>query len=178
MKDLLKETGAANGEVVSWREFNRSFFGALRMEKLTMSLLIGVMFLVVAGNIFHSLRRGVQEKRTAVAVLRALGGGRREIQLVFVLEGGIIGFAGTFWGITLGLLTVTHINSLFRLLDHISSRLAITPATFYLSEVPVRVLPHELFLIAFCALTAAVFSAWAASRDVAAMKPSEILRYE
>ncbi len=174
----LEDNGFDASGLVSWREFNRSFFGALRMEKLTMSLLIGVMFLVVAGNIFHSLRRGVQEKRAAIAVLRAVGGGSRQVQLVFVLEGAIIGLAGTFWGIGLGLLTVTHINSLFRLLEHISSRLAINSGTFYLSEVPVRVLPGELLIIAACAFSAALFSAWMASRDVSSMKPSEILRYE
>ncbi len=176
--DVLESEGFDSGGLVSWREFNRAFFGALRMEKLTMSLLIGVMFLVVAGNIYHSLRRGVQEKRAAIAVLRAVGGGSRQVQLVFILEGAIIGFAGTFWGLLLGLLTVTHINSLFRLLEHISSRLAINSGTFYLSEVPVRVLPAELVLIGACAFSAALLSAWMASRDVVSMKPSQILRYE
>ena len=180
--------------VVSWREFNRAFFGALRMEKLTMSLLIGVMFLVVAGNIYHSLRRGVQEKRTAIAVLRALGAGSREIQYVFLFEGALIGMMGMFWGVTFGLLIVTHIETLFSLLELLSywgasilnqvfglqsaGGLAITPATFYLTEVPVRILPAEILLIAFFALSASVLSAWGASRDIAAMKPSTILRYE
>ena len=184
----------SKGELLSWREFNRAFFGALRMEKLTMSLLIGVMFLVVAGNIYHSLRRGVQEKRTAIAVLRALGGGKNEIQFVFILEGVLIGLGGTFWGLALGLLTVTHIGTFFRALEFVSlwfsglfsslfsasgpGGLAITPASFYLTEVPVRLLPAELFLIAFFALAASVLSAWGASRDVAAMQPSSILRYE
>ncbi|WP_319562239.1 ABC transporter permease [Marispirochaeta sp.] len=181
-------------EIVSWRESNRAFFGALRMEKLIMSLLIGVMFLVTAGNIYHSLRRGVQEKRTAIAVLRALGGGRREIQLIFVLEGGLMGLAGTFWGLSLGLLLVNHINRLFVLLEILSEwtagllntlfgidalgGLAITPAAFYMSEVPVRILPLEIFLIAFFALFVSLFSAWGASRDIAGMNPSTILRYE
>ena len=180
--------------IVSWRESNRAFFGALRMEKLIMSLLIGVMFLVTAGNIYHSLRRGVQEKRTAIAVLRALGGGQREIQLVFILEGGIMGFLGTFWGLSLGLLLVNHINRLFSLLELLSGwaagflntlfgvqalgGLAITPAAFYLSEVPVRILPLEIFLIAFFAISVSLLSAWGASRDVAGMNPSTILRYE
>ncbi|MFO7849174.1 MAG: ABC transporter permease, partial [Spirochaetia bacterium] len=31
----------------SWREYNRAFFGALRMEKLAMMLLIGLIFVVV-----------------------------------------------------------------------------------------------------------------------------------
>ena len=188
--------GFRNGdaEIVSWRESNRAFFGALRMEKLMMSLLIGVMFLVTAGNIYHSLRRGVQEKRSAIAVLRALGGGQREIQLVFVLEGGLMGLTGTFWGLSLGLLLVNHINSLFSFLELLSGwtaaflntlfgvqslgGLAITPAAFYLSEVPVRILPMEIFLIAFFAISVSLLSAWGASRDVSGMNPSTILRYE
>jgi lipoprotein-releasing system permease protein len=152
------------------------------------------MFLVTAGNIYHSLRRGVQEKRSAIAVLRALGGGQREIQLVFVLEGGLMGLTGTFWGLSLGLLLVNHINSLFSFLELLSGwtaaflnslfgvqslgGLAITPAAFYLSEVPVRILPMEIFLIAFFAISVSLLSAWGASRDVSGMNPSTILRYE
>ena len=179
--DGLLAGRAQGGELVSWREYNRAFFGALRMEKLTMSLLIGVMFIVVAGNIYHSLRRGVQEKRTAVAVLRAMGAGSRQIQLIFVLEGFLIGLKGTASGIALGLLTATHIDEIFALIGQLSGRfgsVAITPATFYLTEVPVRLIPGEIFLIAAFALSAAVLSAWGASRDVASMRPSTILRYE
>lgn len=181
-------------ELVSWREFNRAFFGALRMEKTTMSLLIGVMFLVVAGNIYHSLRRGVQEKRTAIAVLRAVGGGSREIQSIFVMEGFLIGIVGTAAGLASGLLVVTHIEALFRLLEFVSNLgaaaiaavtgaapmggLSISPASFYLTHVPVRIIPAEIVLIAFFALSASVLSAWGASRDIASLRPSSILRYE
>ncbi len=192
--DSLLAEEYPQGELVSWREFNRAFFGALRMEKTTMSLLIGVMFLVVAGNIYHSLRRGVQEKRTAIAVLRAVGGGSREIQSIFIMEGFLIGLVGTAAGLSLGLLVVTHIEALFTLLELVSNLgamamaaltgtapmggLSISPAAFYLTHVPVRIIPREIVLIAFFALSASVLSAWGASRDIASLRPSSILRYE
>lgn len=194
---MIEEILAADypeAELVSWREFNRAFFGALRMEKTTMSLLIGVMFLVVAGNIYQHLRRGVQEKRTAIAVLRAVGGGSREIQGIFIMEGFLIGLVGTSAGLSLGLLVATHIEALFTLLEFISSLVAaaiaslsgsaplggfsISPASFYLTHVPVRIIPVEMVLIAFFALSASVLSAWGASRDIASLRPSTILRYE
>ncbi len=45
------------GKLVSWREINKAFFGALRMEKTVMFILLALIFIVVAVNIDHSLRR-------------------------------------------------------------------------------------------------------------------------
>jgi len=53
-------TGAAFS---SWRDYNRSFFGALRTEKLFMFILVGLIFIVVALNIYQAQRRSVLEHR-------------------------------------------------------------------------------------------------------------------
>ena len=88
---LLQGTGYT---AESWRSYNRSFFDALFMEKLMMMLLVGLIFVVVGFNVYHSLRRSVYERMEEIAVLKAMGVPPRRIQSIFVLEGVFIGLVG------------------------------------------------------------------------------------
>lgn len=184
------------GELVSWREYNRAFFGALRMEKLTMTGLLGLIFLVVAVNIKNSLERSVMEKREDVGILRAVGASPAGVKAVFVFEGWIIGFLGTLIGLPLGMVLSININSVFRLVETVTNAVLalvselvspvgiagsvsiFSPQTFYLQELPVRILFGDVFGIALFAVTVAVTAAYAASRRIAEFNPAEILRNE
>ena len=106
-------------KTVSWREYNRAIFGALRMEKIMMMVLIGLIFVVVAVNIFQSLRRSVYERTEEIGVLKALGASPNSIRLIFILEGTFIGGAGAILGHTLGLLVAGRINDIFNLAEKI-----------------------------------------------------------
>jgi lipoprotein-releasing system permease protein len=193
---LLEGTGyTAEG----WRMYNKAFFSALFMEKLMIFVLVGLIFVVVGFNIYHSLRRTVFEKKEEIAVLKAVGVPPRSIQYAFVFEGLIIGTAGTIAGILLGMALALNINEVFSVVEWamngalrvyhavagpFSSRGAggsfsiFSPMYFYLQEVPSRVLLPEIVLIAGFASMASVAAAFGAARSVTAFRPAEILRYE
>ena len=82
----------------SWRNFNRSFFGALRVEKNIIMLLVLLIFVVVAVNIYNTMRRMVYERREEIAVLSALGGTKQQVQAVFIVKGFTTGFFGAMPG--------------------------------------------------------------------------------
>ncbi|MFP4178502.1 MAG: ABC transporter permease [Spirochaetaceae bacterium] len=182
----------------SWREYNRAFFGALRMEKLAMMLLIGLIFIVVGVNIKNSLERSVMEKRDEIAVLRALGASGRMIRTVFVSEGLVIGLSGAVLGSIGGLLITEHINSIFSAAEMVVNRFLLlseyilaplfgsyrgefslfSPAYFYIQEVPTEVLYSEFFLIMLFAVISSTAAAYAASRRTSEIYIAEILRNE
>ena len=185
--------------VRSWREYNRSFFGALRTEKLMMFILVGLIFIVVGLNIFQAQRRIVLERREEIGLLRALGASVPAVRLVFAWDGFIIGFTGACLGLLPGLLIAYNIQAFFTFLEGavnfcISTVNTITgflggPAgtgdfaifsgqVFYIKEIPARVIPHEAALIFLFGLSSALFAAWFASGKVSATKPAEVLRYE
>ncbi|MBN2444949.1 MAG: ABC transporter permease, partial [Spirochaetales bacterium] len=99
IKNILKK----GYTITSWREFNRNFFGALLMEKILMMVLVGLIFIVVGFNIFHSLKRSVYERREEIALLKALGASPGSIKNIFIFEGVLIGILGCIFGILLGL---------------------------------------------------------------------------
>lgn len=165
----------------SWREFNRSIFGALRTEKTIMAFLIGLIFLVVGANISQGLRRAVHEHSEDIAILKTLGASERNLQIVFLLEGILIALAGTLIGLPLGLLISTGINEIFALVENIAAFIQnrgnfqiFSSSYFYLQEVPAYIIPGELLAIVLTASASAILSAYAASRRVISLKPREI----
>jgi lipoprotein-releasing system permease protein len=194
---LAKNPPAGLEEAVSWREYNRVFFGALRIEKTIIMMVILLIPLVVAVNIFHSLRRSVFERHEEIGLLRALGASPRQVQGIFLIEGALIGLLGALIGLCLGLAITYNVNGIFlalesvvnwvvnaldAIVDPVAPRGAsfsfFSPAFFYLSEVPVRVyFPEALFSFLF-AFASSAGSAYLASGAVSRFQPQEILRYE
>ncbi|MGA2612848.1 MAG: ABC transporter permease [Spirochaetia bacterium] len=199
LREIGQIVSAQGYTVESWRTYNRSFFDALFMEKLMMMVLVGLIFIVVGFNVFHSLRRSVHEKMEEIAVLKAVGIPPGRIQAIFVLEGLLIGLAGALTGMLAGLAIAVNINGVFAVVEAVvngvlaaarslaslfaqgggqESFSIFSPAYFYLSQVPSRVFPQEAFFVCFFAVLACTGAAWAAARAVSRFRPAEVLRYE
>jgi lipoprotein-releasing system permease protein len=191
--------GLEDFEVKTWRDFNKSYFGALLMEKMAMLFLLGLIFIVVGFGIFNSLRRIVYEKYEDIAVLKAIGCTPGTIRAIFVVEGLLIGLIGGIIGTFIGLYTATHIDSMFAFFtDNINIGLKFieqsasnfqpiymdqvespfSPRIFYFKEVPSVVILEEVILMFLFAVTSAIAAAFLASKKISEVTPSEVLRYE
>ncbi len=154
-----------------------------------MMILIGLIFLVVGGNIYRSHQRNISERIEEIGVLKALGASSSAIQGIFIVEGAFTGFAGAFGGNLLGFFLAGRINDLFRLAEigvnsffslvNLSLQVSFfSPANFYISEVQARItLPEALFISVFAILSTTV-AAYGASYRVSSIYPAEVLRYE
>lgn len=181
---------AGIGGAQSWRDYNRSFFGALRMEKTVMMTLIGLIFLVVGVNIFHSMRKTVHSRIEDIATLKAIGADSSSIRRVFVLDGAAAGAAGALIGLALGLLVALNVNGIFDAIEAATSFLYasfgqdgkalrfFSPEFFYVGDVPVRLPFVETLFITAAGASSALAAAWAASSRAASILPSEVLRDE
>jgi lipoprotein-releasing system permease protein len=189
-----RHTGVSNLSVESWRSYNRAIFGALRLEKTLMTVLIGLIFIVVGANIYQSLRRSVTERVEEIALLKSLGAAPRDVQLVFVMEGLLTGFVGGTLGTLLGLAVSVHVNALFAAAETVINGVAALFAQlsgagartaeifstrhFYIQEVPTELVFSEVLGIFLFAWVSAIAAAALASRAVAGIRPAEVLRDE
>ncbi len=170
--------------IQTWREYNRGIFGALRMEKTMMIFLVGLIFVVVAGNIYQLLRRSILERSDEIAIIRALGGGERDVRRVFVLEGWFIGVIGSVSGLAAGLFIAGNVNEIFALLEFFTTTLGgegvrvFSPSYFYLEGIPLSLSVWEVILVAFGAVGIAVLAARIAAGAVVRIRPMELLRNE
>ena len=73
---------------------NRSLFSALWLEKIAISLTIGLIVMVAALNIVASLILLVMEKHRDIAILKTMGASARSVTTIFMMQGLIIGIVG------------------------------------------------------------------------------------
>ena len=197
-RKVLSVSGFEDIIFSSWRDYNRSFFGALRTEKLFMFILVGLIFIVVGLNIFQSQRRAVLQRREEIGLLRAVGGSEISVRMVFLFDGAFIGFLGASIGMILGLIIASNIQPFFSLMEnivnafiglfnllsglfgaeHAGSFAIFSPTVFYLKEIPSRILLQDVVVIFLFGFLSAIMAAWFASRKAAKIQPAEVLRYE
>jgi len=153
-----------------WKMMNRSLFAALKLEKVTMFVILTMIVLVGALNIISTLVMVVMEKTRDIAVLRAMGASARSIMSVFMLQGIVVGLVGTLAGLGSGL-GICHILAKYRFISLPSD-------VYYISTLPVRVEFGDVFFVALAAVVisflATLYPSWYASR----LNPAEAIRYE
>ncbi len=81
-----------------WTTMNRPLFEALWLEKMAISVTIGLIVMVAALNIVASLVLLVMEKNADIAILKTMGASARSVMYIFMLQGLIIGTIGTAVG--------------------------------------------------------------------------------
>ncbi|MGP1594444.1 MAG: FtsX-like permease family protein [Treponema sp.] len=179
----------------SWRTYNHAFFGALRVEKNTMFMLVFLIFIVVTVNIYNGMRRSIYERREEISVLVSIGANKRHVQLLFIANGLSIGLLGAFLGLVLGLLLSADINGVFIAAEYTvntcielitlllqqtnADHFAIfSPQYFYIDKVPVRIFFGEVLTVFVFGVLSAASAAWIAAKKILTLQPAEVLRYE
>ena len=199
LASLKKQLGWTDGDsfspqLLSWRSFNKTFFGALRIEKNMLLLLVALIFVVVAINIYNGMRRLVFERRTEIAVLSALGARKGGIKSIFIMRGFIMGTAGALTGVVLGLIISLNTDVVFTLAaklmygiqylvtaltDHENLQYVQVNSSYNLyASIPARVFPGEVIAITLFGIFSPLIASWAASRNVLKMTVSEVLHNE
>lgn len=175
VEELTKRYGAAI-RTVDWTEEYGDLFATVRMEKSMMFLLLLVVVIIASINIVSSLSIFVDEKKSDVAILRTLGCSPTDILLVFIVQGGVIGLAGTAIGIALGVPLAYNISEIVSLIEGVFGSKLLEGT--YFDTVPSEVRYIDVAIIAFAALSistlASIYPALRASR----LEPADVLKYE
>ena len=153
-----------------WSQLNEPLFSALWIEKMAISISIGLIIMVAALNIVASLILLVMEKSRDIAILKTMGATRRSIRRIFVLQGGIIGVVGTLVGAAAGLL-VSFVADRYQLIQ-------IPGEVYPISWVPFRVEPLDFVLVVITAVLVCLFATIYPSRQASRLDPAEALRYQ
>jgi lipoprotein-releasing system permease protein len=156
--------------VQDWSDMNKSLFSALWVEKMAISLTIGLIVMVAALNIVASLILLVMEKHRDIAILKTMGASARSITLIFMAQGLIIGIVGTVVGAGLGFVT-SYVADRYRLI-----RIPID--VYQVSHVPFTVLPLDFALVVIGAVLVCFLATIHPSRQASRLDPAQALRYE
>ncbi len=153
-----------------WMVLNHNLFAALKLERVTMFVILTLIVLVAAFGIVSSLIMLVMEKTRDIGVLKAMGATRASVRRIFVLEGLIIGVAGTTSGTALGLF-LCWLLARYKFIE--------LPRDVYpLGTLPVQVEPVTVGLVCLAALSITLLATIYPSRTAGLLDPVQALRYE
>ncbi len=153
-----------------WMQMNRSLFSALKLEKITMFVILVLIIVVASFNIVSTLIMIVIDKAREIAILKSMGATRAGIMKIFMINGTIIGVVGTLIGLAGGLAVCFIIEK--------TNLITLPRDIYYISHLPARVDPVELVVICASAIIisfgATLYPSWQAAK----LDPLEALRYE
>jgi len=158
----------------NWEEVNIRLFKALRLERIAVAIILGLIILVAALNIVSTLTMVVMEKGKDIAILRAMGATRSGILKIFITEGMIIGTVGTLLGTALGF----GICYMLKTSDTVRRLIPFDNNVYPISDFPVKIEPFYFVIVAALSImicfVATLYPSFQASRK----DPIEALRYE
>jgi lipoprotein-releasing system permease protein len=156
--------------VRTWMETNRNFFAALKLEKITMFIILSLIVLVASFNIVSTLIVIVTGKVKDIGILKALGVSNASIRRIFTLQGLFIGLVGTLLGLVSGV-TLCLLLQKYQFIK-------LPQEVYYIDRLPVILQWQDIGLIVVCAVIISFLSTIYPASKAARLEPVEALRYE
>ena len=163
--------------IEDWRSSQGSLFSAIKMEKITVGVLLTSVILVAAFNLVSTLTMSVTEKRSDIAILQVLGLTTRHLLAIFLGHGLVLAIIGIAAGALMGVGLAVSVSDFSLWVERVSGAVLFDPAVYYIGGLPSVLIWSDVAAVVLVALllsvAASVYPAWRASR----IPPAEALNY-
>ncbi|CAI8844241.1 ABC transporter permease [Methylocaldum szegediense] len=156
----------AGYKAVSWVEASEDILSVLVVRNIIMYSVVSAILVVASFGIYNTLSTIVMEKTRDIAILKSIGFHARDVRLIFLFEGAIIGVVGSTFGLLLG-------AGLMKVLEAIEFR---PPGVTEKVQMPIWWGPDQFALAAAFALVSCMLAAYLPARRAGRVHPVEILR--
>ena len=165
-------------KVTDWSEEHGSFFRAVKTERIVMTIILFLVVCVALFNLVASLMMAVNDKESDIAILRTFGMDSGTIRRIFMIQGSIIGVAGTLAGTLLGVLLSLNIDVVVPFVEKLMGRKIFPEDVFYITTLPSDLHWDNVILIALASIIAAILATVYPAKRASQIQPAESLRYE
>jgi lipoprotein-releasing system permease protein len=164
--------------IQTWRDMQGPLLAAVQMETTLLNILLFLIIAVAGFGILATFFMIVVEKTKDIGILKALGASRRGVMSIFLNYGIALGLVGSGAGMIGGLLFVTYINDIAKVIEIITGHEVFDPTIYYFERIPTDVEPLAVAGVVFGAMLIAVLASVLPALRAARLHPVEALRYE
>ena len=151
---------------VSWQEATEDIMSTLTIRNIIMYSVVSAVLVVAAFGIYNIISTVVMEKHRDIAILKSMGFKARDIQQIFLIQGVILGLAGSILGLALGVVLMSGLIQI-----HIKY-----PGSSEPVQMPVDWGWPPFAIAAVFAMAAALAASLLPARKGARVQPIDILR--
>lgn len=151
---------------ISWQETSEDLMGTLKIRNTIMYSVVSAVLVVAAFGIYNVISTVVMEKYRDIAILKSMGFYASDIRKIFLIQGVILGIAGSLIGIPLGMVFMS-------LLSLITFK---PPGASQVINMPVDWGVMQFVIAVSFAMCASIFAGYFPSRKAGTVQPVEILR--
>ena len=148
----------------SWQERSSDILALLFTRNIIMYSVVSAILLVASFGIYTVVSNNVADKRRDIAILRSMGFSAGDLQLIFVMEGIILGVIGVVLGWVLGFALMEILGSLAFKVGGDTQ------------HIPIDNSARQYAIAAVASLVAGSVAAWLPARKAARVDPVDILR--
>ncbi len=167
---IINEKLGAGYLARSWMDMNANLFAALELERLGMFIVLAMVVLVGSFSIVTSLVMLVMEKTRDIAILMSMGATRSMIRRIFMLQGVLIGLAGTALGYAAGI-TLAVLLQRYKFIK-------LPQGVYVIDHLPVLLRWEDIVIVGVSAMVLCFLATIYPARQAARLEPAEALRYE
>jgi len=178
MAAAVRQAAGPGAVVTDWRERMAAFAGALKVERVAMSIILGLVVAIAAMNIISGIVMLVKNKTRDIAILRTVGASPSAILRIFFMSGALIGVAGTLAGLALGLAFCLNIGAIQHFLEGLLGVQLFNSDVYMLDAIPALVDPVDVTWVAVWSLLMSCVASLPPSWNASRIDPVEALRYE
>lgn len=171
VKKVINRIRIANPEanMVSWIDTYGDLFRAVELERNLMFLIILMIVMIASFNIVAGQLMMVNDKQSAIAILRTMGATAPMIIKIFLLQGFVISTLGVIAGLVIGVFLSINIDTVFGWIED-SMGFDFLGGTYY-ATVPSSVSALDLFIITILSFVICFAASWLPARKAASQNP-------
>jgi len=152
---------------VAWQEANESILEALVIRNVIMYTVVAAIMLVAGFGIFNIISTITHEKARDIAIMKSLGFAETDMRRIFLLEGVVIGTAGSLVGWMIGFLLVFALSQV---------RFHIATTGIEISKLPLAWSIWHYVIAAGFAMGSAACAGYLPARKASKLNPVDIIR--
>ncbi len=166
MRDLA---GGFPFAVQDWRDLHKTTFKFFHLQKLIMFIILVFIAVVASFGIITTLIMLVIDKTREISILRSIGAKKRHIRAIFMLDGFIIGLAGTIAGSIIAAAVCLMLKRV---------EFPISKEIYFFSELPAQMSAGTFAAVTAATLVISVAATLYPSIKASGITPVEGLRHE
>lgn len=163
---------------VDWKQQKRNLFRSLQLEKQLMSLVLLLIIMVAAFNIISMMVMVVNDKKSAIAILRTMGMTPINITKIFFYQGLMIGIIGIVLGAIIGVTLALNLSEVVHFFEIIFGFEFFPADVFYFSRFPSEVQFNDIIAVITTAFVLVLIAAIYPAVSAGKVNISQTLRYE